>query len=275
MAHASLARSGAAAVIGVTSRGIFLLAEGQQVIFLSYEPFSSPLTVNLPGASPHLSTIANGDAAHLSADGIFFPKQQINIQVPPHTLWQPPPPATTESSRTAAQRRLRRVAVLVARQPRGLSAWLPVVMAESAPLPEAESDLLLPLLKSLADNEAQIILPRLLPLLGYGRGLTPSGDDLLLGWLLAHTRWGAILPPPHRFSWLADSVVREAKSRTTSISANLIAAAAAGMADERLLTALDGILTGTPDEETCAANLLQLGSSSGVDALVGIALALF
>lgn len=275
MAHVTLARGGDAVVIGVTSRGIFLLAEGQQVVFLSYEVFRSPLTVNLPGACAQMAGIVNGDTVHLSPDRISFPEKRVFIRVPAQTLWLPPPLSIGESSRSEAQPRLQRVAVLVTRQAQGLGAWLPVVLAESAPLPEVEANMLLPLLAALKENNADLILPRLLALLGYGRGLTPSGDDLLLGWLLAHKRWGNFLTPPERFPWLAETIVREAKSRTTTISANLIAAAAAGMADERLLNALDGILTGTPDEETCAENLLKLGSSSGVDALVGIALALF
>jgi hypothetical protein len=58
------------------------------------------------------------------------------------------------------------------------------------------------------------------------------------------------------------------------LSANLIECAASGKADERLIDALDGIMTGSPGPEECATLLLSWGNSSGGDSLAGMALAL-
>ncbi len=63
-----------------------------------------------------------------------------------------------------------------------------------------------------------------------------------------------------------------AYQKTTTLSANLIECASLGQADERLLLALDGIMTANPDPPTCAAALAAWGNTSGHDALVGMAL---
>ncbi len=58
-------------------------------------------------------------------------------------------------------------------------------------------------------------------------------------------------------------------NRTKLLSANLNACAAEGQTDERLIAALDGILTGQPEAEDCAALLLAWGDSSGCVVLDG------
>jgi len=118
------------------------------------------------------------------------------------------------------------------------------------------------------------LLPALHPLLGQGSGLTPSGDDIILGFLLALSRWGHILSPNLDLQALQQPLISQAYRRTTLLSANLIECAASGQADERLVLALDGIFTGQLDGVDCAALLLGWGNSSGCDALVGMGIAI-
>jgi len=49
---------------------------------------------------------------------------------------------------------------------------------------------------------------------------------------------------------------------------------AGGGSDERLVNVADGLLTGNPGESECISYALEWGDSSGVDALVGMAVAL-
>jgi hypothetical protein len=112
------------------------------------------------------------------------------------------------------------------------------------------------------------------PLLGLGGGLTPTGDDILLGMLLALNRWRPVLAPGLDISSLNRNILGRAYQSTTIISANLIECAARGQADERLVTALDSLMTGTSSPSTIAALLASWGSSSGLDALCGMALAI-
>jgi hypothetical protein len=116
-------------------------------------------------------------------------------------------------------------------------------------------------------GNVQDILPLLAQIIGCGSGLTPSGDDVIIGLLLMlSTMIG-------RDSLLFNTqyALRNTPS-TTRLSTNLMSAASQGQADERLITALNGILTGDLPEAECAARLLAYGSSSGADSLLGMTL---
>jgi hypothetical protein len=128
--------------------------------------------------------------------------------------------------------------------------------------------------QALHSSQLAWIAPTLGSLLGFGSGLTPSGDDLAIGLMLTLNRWGETLVPGIELQELNHSVVQSAAIKTSALSANLIECAVNGEADERLINALDGIMTGIPDSEACARLLLSWGNSSGGDTLTGIALAL-
>jgi hypothetical protein len=74
--------------------------------------------------------------------------------------------------------------------------------------------------------------------------------------------------------WLNREIPARANNLTSALSASLIACAARGQADQRLIDSLDGIVTGSLPPETCVTTLAGWGSSSGLDALAGMALAL-
>jgi hypothetical protein len=92
----------------------------------------------------------------------------------------------------------------------------------------------------------------------------------VLGLLLMLNRWQA----EHDWSELNRAVIAAAYQKTTTISANLIECAAAGQADERLIAVVEGIAAGSTAWETCVEHVLGWGSSSGIDALVGMTIAL-
>ena len=107
-------------------------------------------------------------------------------------------------------------------------------------------------------------------MLGRGSGLTPSGDDCVLGLLLMLNRWQL------DSDWhnLNQAVINTAYHKTTTISANLIECATAGQADERLLNVVDGIAVSSTSIDDCVECVLSWGNSSGIDALVGMVMAL-
>jgi hypothetical protein len=90
-----------------------------------------------------------------------------------------------------------------------------------------------------------------------------------IGLLLMLNRWCT-----HR-AWTAmnRAVIEAAYQRTTTISANLIECAASGQGDERLITVVDSIATGSAPIDDCVEYILSWGGSSGIDALVGMAIA--
>ena len=108
-------------------------------------------------------------------------------------------------------------------------------------------------------------------LVGAGRGLTPSGDDALCGVLLAVRAAGA---PAQALAALS-AAVTGSLAATTSLSASLLLAAAAGCAVPEVATLANAVSRGDEagiDEALPA--VLAIGHSSGADLLAGLAGAL-
>ena len=105
-------------------------------------------------------------------------------------------------------------------------------------------------------------------LLGAGRGLTPSGDDCIVGLLVALHVLGAC----DVAATIACVVARHAPHRTSRLSAAHLDAACAGEAIEPLHGAIAAIAAGTSPEPALDA-LERFGHGSGFDALAGVLLA--
>jgi hypothetical protein len=106
-------------------------------------------------------------------------------------------------------------------------------------------------------------------LAGLGAGLTPAGDDWLVGGLLAIWARG-----PENAA-LADTIARAAMPRTTPFSASLIRAAARGECSPHWHTLLDSLTAGdTAALYAAAGAIIQQGHTSGADALAGWIMAL-
>lgn len=133
-------------------------------------------------------------------------------------------------------------------------------------------------------------------LVGVGAGLTPAGDDVVAGALVT---WAALAscapapggPPraaPGRAApaagprWrarvaavataVADAATRDARARTTRVSAALLTHAAQGEASQPVAAVLRA-LAGTGDLTRAAAALAGVGATSGRDLLAGVRLA--
>ncbi len=113
-------------------------------------------------------------------------------------------------------------------------------------------------------------------LIGLGPGLTPSGDDLILGYLTG--LWCAVQSEPQRLPFLSQfgETVTSLARHTTSISRTYLFHAAHGQVSSRLEHLARAICRATPP-----ARLLPLleaaarmGHSSGMDATSGLLLGL-
>jgi Protein of unknown function (DUF2877) len=105
-------------------------------------------------------------------------------------------------------------------------------------------------------------------LIGLGPGLTPAGDDFLIGVLalldaLAEKALHAVL---------ARVLGQASPQSTSSLSRCFLQAAAAGHVGEHLHCAVSSIISGDADAAVAAAR--QIGHSSGWDMLTGVAAAL-
>lgn len=111
-------------------------------------------------------------------------------------------------------------------------------------------------------------------LLGFGPGLTPSGDDALCGVLLALTALGSE-PAAFATQRLASTIVRESRIATTALSGQFLLAAIEGQASA-VLHEFVGVLVGAEMARIPAKleKLSRVGHSSGLDAAAGVVIAL-
>jgi Protein of unknown function (DUF2877) len=129
--------------------------------------------------------------------------------------------------------------------------------------PDNSLDLPATALQALAAAEASAVLD----LLGRGDGLTPVGDDVLAGWLVARHAIG------RPAGSVGDAVAAHALDRTTLLSATLLRRAIVG---EALPECRDLLLAIRSDAGVDAARdrLLAIGHTSGAGLALGISLAL-
>lgn len=272
-----------ASIWGLTSRGIFLHLQSDWMVFLSGEPYRGPLTVNLAGDMQQLFSLKPGSPVRLR-DGIFiFKTLGLEVRWGESLPWEPPVPDGVGLSPEELEHGLLAVVrrVWMGQKGRSRAGFLRNVLeyasctgnptSETAANPEIAD-----LVQAFRIDEPAALGNALAAFIGKGQGLTPSGDDLVAGLLLAVNRWGAQLFPGQelRLGRLNRAAIQVAHRNTTTLSANLIECAALGQADERLVVSLDGIMTGKPEPAVSADLLLGWGSSSGSDALAGMILAI-
>jgi len=114
-------------------------------------------------------------------------------------------------------------------------------------------------------------------LVGLGPGLTPSGDDMLVGMLAALRRPRAPLVDARAAGRLADALAPRLV-RTTAVSRFYLAHALAGRFGAALLDARDVLVAGdepaTPERVGAMIRLRSVGATSGTDLLAGLLTAL-
>jgi hypothetical protein len=237
------------------------------------------MTLNLIGGLGPLTHIPLHTPVSLLTRSIVFPTIRFGVDYTNAAVWESPQPAAPALPPAEILDRFRRVA-LAAVEGRGpspltvaLLAWFGAVSSPDGPAEAWRADLVR-LQAALFTGQAPAVSAVLEGFLGRGSGLTPSGDDLVMGVLLVLSRWGSARTPAIDLEALARSLLLAARRSTTALSAGLIECAAAGQTDERLTLALDGIVSGTVEVDRCAQALRGWGSSSGLDALAGMAVAL-
>lgn len=115
-----------------------------------------------------------------------------------------------------------------------------------------------------ADSSASLAIARRLA--GLGNGLTPAGDDFILGALLA--AW--VIHPPKIASVLAEEITNTAAPLTTSLSAAWLKSAGKGETGILWHRFFDALIASNPVQVQNAKNkILAMGATSGADALAG------
>ncbi len=279
LAAEALAQNWPARVIGVTSGGVFILAQEQWVLFLTYSPFHAPGTINLERSLVDLKENENGSRVELKKDRIVFPDSGMFVNVDGAGVWDGGIGGTVSlAQRPGIRARLERAALLASEQKgeQGLAPALRWLVGKgeaelAGDLSEKVLDGLKEMRIAIKEERSAKFVEAAQAIIGRGRGLTPAADDCIAGVLLALNRWRGIVEGID-LAAVNEEVVELARAKTTSLSATIIHAAVHGQADERILHVLDGVITGNAAGKDLE-DLVQMGHSSGVDSLVGICLA--
>lgn len=124
------------------------------------------------------------------------------------------------------------------------------------------------LLTELLNKNMKEAVQHAVSLIGLGPGLTPSGDDFLVGlFSVFHLEKS----PYFSYRWICEEVEKAAKTATNDISYMALKQASIGKVRESIISLIDALLYG--DEEELIFSLkqvLNIGSSSGTDIAIGI-----
>ena len=257
-----------ALVIGVTSRGIFLQTSSGHVIFLSLEHYRGPLTINLPPSLQKHLLPASGDSVRLN-----FPKISTNSVTllinDAAIIWESPITIFPDGEMLDVQHRAASFCIELLRESRD-SPFAPLlkIAADNSLQSGEKSDHIRSWLDANGPDKKEPKKDFLKRFIGFGSGLTPSGDDFICGYLLVEYYFGSS-------QHATEDILQAAISRTTALSASLIACAAEGMADERIMRTLKYFASGIPDAHKTKEELLSYGSSSGMDSLAGTLAAIY
>jgi hypothetical protein len=277
---ARLLRAGATAhIIGCTSKGLFVKTPGSEVFFISYESFRSPITIVLGEPFSELLAVENGEEVSLDASGMELRGGSIRIECGQLNPWVSPRPTGQASTAGIRRERVETIAAsaVSAKPDSGFSPLAAAMLTKNTPLSIPPEDRAVfrrieSILRTNTRQETNLVLAEMEGLLGFGRGLTPSGDDFALGFLLAVTRWGQPLGyEKDAVEAYCAGLTRLVEEKTTSLSRMFIRQAALGRGDERHLAVMDGIMTSNPSMELCIKYILETGNSSGIDSFLGMA----
>jgi hypothetical protein len=256
--RALAASEGRVALLAATGGGVYLEA-GHEILWASSEgPLSHARALRLAGRLPDISRADDW--------------RGIRLALPPLEPWSPALPERIEGGMAALAGRAAKLAatLLAAEAPRGMGVWL-AGGRPGFPL-EAVGARIEALLAALGRDDRPAGREALGALIGLGQGLTPSGDDLVAGLLMAR-HIAAIAEPARSASaeaWAA--LVREAAAGATNrISECLLADASRGSSFAPL-HALCSALAAAEEAraEAAALSLLALGQSSGWDLFAGL-----
>lgn len=275
LAHQTLQTAKNAVVMGVTSKGMFLNAE-EKILFVTAADYKSPFNIQIPNMADLPTLVSPGDSCVLDPGGLIFTPNEIRVDVQPAVIWQPEDaPMSDLTSEESAARADRMIATFCEIAPDKGWLFLSGCLGNGAANTSLNTyidGLVRGFTTAVQNKMIDQALTNARSMIGLGGGLTPSGDDWLTGFFLFHHRY--ILSTGRSDPWsddLAQRISEMAVERTTKISANRIAAARLGWAEEMFVEVVDHFLSRSASlSEFQLRKIVEFGHSSGVDTCMGI-----
>lgn len=256
VAHQILQVEDSAKICGCTSKGIFAVTQGKKILFFTHLPYKGPLTINIDQFLSSSPTLLDTQV-FLSESTINFDELSLEISIKQDCfLWEPDKLSVRDFTINDFTHRYQ------------------ILEHELATYLSLKNDLaindMLALKTIYSSQDIKIAFEVLSCLIGSGSGLTPSGDDFLCGFLLSIHTWKEILFSIVSLESIVQKIVNLAFEKTTTLSANLIACAALGSADERIFHCYKWLHSGGGSVDKIMEELLTYGNSSGLDTLSGM-----
>jgi len=183
-------------------------------------------------------------------------------------IWNPQPDWPAVTSRIIIKKSLELRNLIKLHGPSGSMADL-ITGAELNQSQQLVRDVWPNLAKGLGELDLSRYQDQISQITGLGGGLTPAGDDFLLGMMLAI--W-CCLPPPEA-KRLAFDIVSATVGRTTNLSAAWLEAAGKGEATQYWHALIEALARGAPlSLQRAGRRIIGIGHTSGADALTGFLL---
>lgn len=279
VAAQSLKSSNNFSIRGVTSHGIFTLLDDQIIVFLSRETFKGPLNVLIPWDSPALEQIDLQSSGQIVRSSFVFSSPDLQIDCYDTRVWSSSEfwnPTNLPHLNYNNKKLVEFLRFLLAYAENELvHSVLSTIDPAVPPHPDGDEMYLPEIARldfALRQGNIDAIERAAHFFAGRGRGLTPSGDDFLLGIVYGIYCLQDLMD--QKQIALVEPIVRLVNKRSTLISANLVESAAAGEVDERLGGAFHGMVDPSDRTENALQALFSWGSSSGMDAAAGMILLL-
>lgn len=270
-----------AKIIGLSSKGIFLKTLGNHIIFLSSEKFTGPLTINITDLTNQKLRFRVGQKVRLSEKLITILNARTIIRIDRSMIRTM---AVSSLSCVPIKNCYENLSILIRialenKKLSNFSSFLPNLLDFSTlRLSKANYKKqhleIIDLIETISAGSTIGIVYQLAKFLGNGSGLTPSGDDLILGVTLLINRWTHILDLPIDVNLFNEKIIGLDFSKTTLLSENLIACATNGRSDERIEAMADAIFLNKKYSNDTILSWMNWGGTSSTDVLLGMGILL-
>jgi hypothetical protein len=235
--------------------------DGDVIAVVALQIGDGPLNIVVHGKPGDFPVLQPGTAARLREANLQI--GNIQIILAGATVWEPCPDWNVLCARRASIERNLHTLSSVGVRLAAPASWLAgqdVISPYAQPMIQTA----LGSLRAGWQGDLAQLRQGTIQLTGLGSGLTPAGDDFLVGVML----WAWLAhPTPHSFCHV---IMEAAAPRTTTLSAAFLRAAARGECDATWHQLLAVLGTATDGELTPAIQaVLAHGATSGADALAG------
>ena len=267
-----------AIIQGITSAGIFLQLQDYRIIFITKNPDFGPVNVIVNQQIPFYWKSRDTLKIKIDSENLQFSHPSGEFNFSNYHIWKIPVAPIINISKDELVKRLKNSVSQFStiKGQNGFTPYLQEIIKPRQRLHEFD-----PLFKhiieirnSLVRLDSSLFLYHAKALIGYGRGLTPSGDDLLCGILFLLNRWNFEKYTPNWIESVNLELLNQASSKTTSASSTLLYCAINGTADYRIQELADALVNDSIPFNLQAIKLARWGNSSGADFFAGLLICL-